>query len=150
MKGRKPKPTALKLLRGEKNKDRINLKEPKPPPVKPSCPQALGKEARKEWRRSAKMLERMGCLKQADKAVFAAYCTAWGIFVKANEKVEQFGPLIVTKNKNIIQNPALSVMNRAMQDMVKYGVELGMTPSSRSRIHVSTKTEKDELEDLLD
>jgi P27 family predicted phage terminase small subunit len=50
------------------------------------------------------------------------------------------GFLIVTKKSpdhtggNVIQNPLLGIMNRARMDLVRYATELGMSPTSRSRI----------------
>ena len=60
--GRKPKPTALKLLEGNPGKRPLNDKEPKPQKKAPSCPKWLDPEAKKEWRRLASKMEMMGIL----------------------------------------------------------------------------------------
>ena len=52
--GRKPKPTALKVLEGNPGKRPLNELEPKPKKQAPSCPSWLEPEAKKEWRRMAK------------------------------------------------------------------------------------------------
>ena len=46
----------------------------------------------------------------------------------------KLGTVVKTTNGNLIQNPYLSIANRAMMDMARLAVEFGMTPSSRSRV----------------
>src|SRR5574340_896607 len=42
-----------------------------------------------------------------------------------------------TMNGNVIQHTLVGTANKAMQDMVRYAVEFGMTPSARSRVNAS-------------
>lgn len=49
--GRKPKPTAMKVLEGNPGKRQLNSKEPKPVKKAPRCPNWLEDEAKKEWKR---------------------------------------------------------------------------------------------------
>lgn len=168
MKGRKPRPTHLKVIEGERNKDRINLDEPKFEPNVPTCPRHLSKEARREWRRLATGLFRMGMLTDVDRGVFAAYCQAWGRWVEAENEIAKSGPVLraVLRNKdgNVIkdedgnpvpggyyQNPFLAVANRAWSNMVKAAAEMGISPSSRSRIVVSKPSGKRKgIEEFID
>ena len=46
--GRKPKPTAVKIDEGNPGKRRINGREPKPPASLPDCPAHLSDEAKLE------------------------------------------------------------------------------------------------------
>ena len=57
-KGRKPLPTALKVLEGDRGKGRraINKNEPTPPQNNIKCPDWLMPEAKKEWKRLAPSL----------------------------------------------------------------------------------------------
>jgi phage terminase small subunit len=77
VRGRKPKPTALKVLEGNPGKRPLNEKEPQPKRQAPRCPSWLEPEAKKEWKRMAKTLEAIGVLTQVDKAAFAGYCQAY-------------------------------------------------------------------------
>lgn len=157
MAGRKPKPTALKILEGEPNKARINLNEPKPKASKPTCPRHLSKPAKTEWRRIASELEVLSLLTQVDRAALAAYCQAYGRWVQAERKLKELGDmspdkmafLYKTTNGNLIINPLLSVANKAMEQMHKFLVEFGMSPSSRSRISISSSEAGDPLDKLL-
>ena len=87
--GRKPKPTHLKLLEGEPNKNRINFDEPKFKPKAPKCPSWLSTEARKEWNRLSPELERLGLLTGADMAMFASYCSAVGKLEWAEKEIKK-------------------------------------------------------------
>jgi phage terminase small subunit len=51
MRGRRPKPTRMKILTGNPGKRRLNENEPKPEPSVPDCPSELGPVARQEWDR---------------------------------------------------------------------------------------------------
>ena len=75
--GRKPKPTVLKILEGNPGKRPINENEPIPPKGTVKCPTWLEPEAKKEWKRLAPSLEAMGVLTQADLTAFAGYCQAF-------------------------------------------------------------------------
>ena len=68
--GRKPKPTALKLLEGNPGKRPLNGREPVPPRAALKCPAWLLPEAKKEWKRLAPALEAMGVLTMADLTAF--------------------------------------------------------------------------------
>lgn len=54
--GRKPKPTAVKVLEGNPGKRSLNTGEPKPEKKAPRCPSWLEEEAKEEWKRMAKQL----------------------------------------------------------------------------------------------
>ena len=75
--GRKPKPTALKVLEGNPGGRPLNPNEPKPAKKAPRCPSWLEDEAKKEWKRMGKTLEQMGLLTEMDMAAFAGYCQAY-------------------------------------------------------------------------
>ena len=94
-------------------------------------------------------LARMGVVTVVDRAALAAYCQAWSRWVDAEGQVAKLGTLVKTSNNNVIQNPALAIANRAMEQMVKLATEFGMTPSSRSRIQVAEKDTGPSLADLL-
>jgi hypothetical protein len=58
---------------------------PVAPDALPRCPAHLSDVARKEWRRIATPLYRMGVLSVTDRAALAAYCQAWARWVEAEE-----------------------------------------------------------------
>ena len=87
--GRKPKPTAVKVLEGNPGKRSLNTAEPKPEKKAPRCPSWLEDEAKKEWKRMCKQLEQLGILTEIDMAAFAGYCQAYARWKEAEEFITQ-------------------------------------------------------------
>ena len=136
----RPLPTAIKRLRGKPGHHPLNEREPQPEIGVPSCPRWLEGEARAEWRRMGKLLANVGVMTHVDRAIFAVYCQTYGRWVEMEKKLRNTGgPVVETDKGNMIQNPHLSVANRAMEQMLKAAIEFGMTPSSRNRIKVGEK-----------
>ena len=136
MRGRKPKPTRLKLLEGNPGKRPISGREPQPPASQPTCPAHLSPTAKAEWKRLAQTLNRIGVLTQVDRAALAAYCQAYGRWVEAEKKLKETPVLLKTPAGYVQQSPWLTVSNKQMELMAKYMAELGLTPSSRTRLAV--------------
>ena len=142
MRGRKPVPTHLKLVRGNPGKRRLNSVEPAPERIIPTPPPELTPDARLEWERVAGELHRIGVLSGIDRAALAAYCQAYGRWIVAERAIARMaerdqltdGLMIRTTNGNAVQNPLVGTANKAMADLVRYAAEFGMTPSARSRI----------------
>ena len=59
--GRRPKPTAIRRLEGNRGKRAWNHAEPMPPDTLPRCPEHLSEVARREWRRVARTLTPWAC-----------------------------------------------------------------------------------------
>jgi P27 family predicted phage terminase small subunit len=147
--GRKPTPTALKALRGNPGKRRLNASEPKPSGI-PTCPKHLTKAAKSEWNRISKELLVLGLLTSVDRAALAAYCSAYARWADAETKIQELGAVTTTDKGNIIQSPWVGCANRAMELMHKFLTEFGLTPSSRSRLQVQVPPDKqDEVWDAL-
>src|SRR5262245_35297650 len=72
--GRRPKPTALKLLQGNPGKRKLNQHEPKPPQGDVKPPESTSKAALAVWAEMAPIALAMGTLTTADVAAFARYC----------------------------------------------------------------------------
>ena len=150
--GRKPKPTAIKILEGNPGKRKLNPNEPKPKGKAPRCPIWLEEEARQEWRRLAKTLETMGVLTEADAAVFAAYCQAYGRWKQAEAKIADGNLVFLTPSGYPQQNPYLSIAQQNMRLMHRFATDFGLTPAARSRIIAGSENgvPQDEMDELLD
>jgi P27 family predicted phage terminase small subunit len=139
MRGPKPRPTHLKLVKGARPA-RINKNEPKPPPGIPTPPPFLLPEAVEEWHSLAPALYQAGLLTPIDRAVFAAFCQSVGRWIQAEKALAEAGAghgLLIASSSNNgyrIPHPLLHIANRAMADSVRYGAEFGLSPSSRSRV----------------
>lgn len=149
MQGRKPKPTALKVLAGNPGKRAINHAEPTPRVVMPKPPEHLSDAEKEKWKSTVRELYPLGLVTNIDKDHLAMYCTIYVRWVKAERMVRDKGEIIKTAAGNIIQNPYLSIANRALDQLNKLGAEFGMTPSSRSRVKADMLTPDEKLERML-
>src|SRR4051812_44355226 len=105
MVGRKPTPTALRILRGNPGKRPINRNEPQMDIGTPSCPKDLLPDAKKEWRRIVPVLRQLGILTKLDGSALAAYCQSKARWLEAERKISETGLVIKTKSGNVIENP---------------------------------------------
>ncbi len=149
MQGRKPKPTAIKLLAGNPGKRALNRLEPKPRVIFPRPPEHLNDEEKEKWKLMVRELHPLGLITAIDKDALAMYCVIFTRWRKAENLVREKGEIIKTAAGNIIQNPYLSIANRALEQLGRIGAEFGMTPSSRSRVKVEVANSEHELEQML-
>lgn len=146
MRGRKPKPTRLKLLTGNPGRRPLNEREPQLPVPHPVAepPPAIADDPRacEEWRRLAPMLITSRTVTDADYGALLSLCHQWSIYLQAKERVTTL--VVTTKTGHPMPNPYLSVSNKALANCIKLWAELGCTPSSRSRVTAaSAKAEAD-------
>ncbi len=146
--GRKPLPAALRIMNGSKGPLPNN---PEPPRFEapPDPPPHLGPLAVQEWHRLAGPLVACGVLTVADTASFAAYCASYARWAEAEEKLRELGQIVKSANGFPIQNPHLVVANAALKQMHVYAAELGLTPSSRSRVTRQAPKPRDPFADFL-
>lgn len=149
--GRKPTPTAIKVLEGNPGHRPLNEREPKPLRKAPTCPKWLEPAAKKEWRRLAKQMEAIGILTDVDMAAFASYCQAFARWKEAEEFITQHGTIVRTPSGYWQTVPQVSIAQTYNKIMTKLAIEFGLTPSSRSRIIAGAEVTgpRDELDTLL-
>lgn len=162
--GRRPLPTAVKKLRGNPGKRPLNAKEPAAPAGDPSMPKGLSAAAAREWKSILPELRQLGVLSRIDGKALAAYCHCFGRWMEAEQEVKRLGivveePIVKFDRESgeaeIIgyrykKNPAVTISETAMKIMKSFLVEFGMTPSSRSRVHIEKPNpEADPLEEFL-
>lgn len=148
MRGRKPKPEALRALNGNAGK-RAMPDGIKPPVGLPAAPAHLDEVARKAWADVGGQLVDLGLMAKIYGGQLALYCVAWSRWVDAEQKLRTFGTVIMSPNKFPVQSPYLSIANKAMEQMQRYLVEFGMSPSSAARVKVAGEAPADELEAWL-
>ena len=133
MVGRKPKPAALKLLEGRAGHQAIT-ETPKPRPIAPHCPTWLDREAKREWRRLAPALERLGLLTEVDGSALAGYCQAFARWQQAEKVMTEKGLTFETEKGYLVPRPEVTIARQMMVQMRAFSVEFGLTPSSRGRL----------------
>lgn len=149
--GRRPKPSGMRVFEGNRSKEPLNDREPMPPAGVPECPEHLGEDAKAEWYRTVKVLKDMGLLSLADRSALAAYCAAYGRWIWAEAEVLRTGAVVFTEKGFPMKNPALCISDQAVETMRKFMIEFGLTPAARSKIKVPQKGKAaDELEGFLE
>ena len=140
MRGRKPVPTALRLVTGNPGKRPFNPHEPKPRLAIPSCPAHLSPSAKAEWKRLARTLHDLGVISALDRAALAAYCQAYGRWVEAERKLKETPALLRTPAGYVQPSPWLGIANKNLEMMHKFMSELGLSPVSRTRVRAPPPT----------
>jgi P27 family predicted phage terminase small subunit len=143
MRGRRPTPTHLKLIRGNPGKRAIKPEpEPLQAPEAPGPPDFLSAYACDEWFRVATELHRLGLLSVVDVMPVAAYCQAYARWRTAEETLAEMakrdqvtsGLMIKSVDGYAIQNPLVRIARDSADSMVKFAGEFGMTPVARARL----------------
>lgn len=135
MKGRKPKPTLLKLIQGNPGKRALNADEPVPPGALEKSPSWLTRRQKIAWNYAIENAP-AGLLRRLDRSVLAVWVVAEDLHRQAVEEGRKFSLVGKTANGTLMPNPYISVANVQAKVMLKAAEQLGFTPSSRSRIHV--------------
>src|SRR5690242_16133765 len=91
MKGRKPTPSHLKLVKGNPGKRPINKREPQPRRERPSAPAHMSDKARETWGYVSAILDRMGVLREADAIGLEMLCEAYADYLAARAHLKDLG-----------------------------------------------------------
>lgn len=154
MSGRRPKPTAVKVLAGNPGKRPLNVSEPKPRESSARAPRGLGVEGSRFWRKYAPALAALGVLTEVDEPGLRMAAEHFEVAVRAATELRQPGKLIGAdesgeplyaqqglvvedKDGNVRKNPLLQVLRDHSAALRSYLVEFGMTPAARSKLHMS-------------
>ncbi len=146
IRGRRPQPVELRILRGNPSKRRLPKHDLKPT-TGTSCPASLSPGARREWKRIAPVLTKIGILTELDRASLSCYCEAVNDLEWCAKTIAREGRVIRAGNKTRIPHPAVQIKRQAMQKIREFSAEFGMTPSSRTRIHEIPGSPKSSDED---
>lgn len=166
VRGRRPKPTKLKLVEGTARKDRVNDEEPEPPAGDVVAPNWLRGRARRLWKQIAPVLEEMHILTTADPHALALLCDAYAEYVECSEYIRKRGrtyeSIVVVEaedeageraeiTKRMVRpRPEVAMAADAWRRVRAMLAEFGMTPSSRTRVKATEGgREKDPFEDFL-
>ena len=149
MKGRKPTPTSLKIIRGNPGKRSLSKNEPTPKAVCPSPPDILSPVAKKHWKIISKQLFDANVMTVLDIPALTIYCEAYSRWIEAGKAVQAEGVIIKQKSHDgsteyLKQNPNLMIQQKAFDQMKSMLTEFGMTPSSRTRVRTVDKKPSDD------
>jgi len=152
MKGRKAKPTKLKLLTGNPGKRPINLFEPEPPRGVPGMPEWLREfpVAVEEWTRESEVLDGMGVLTMAEAGTFAMRCYLVSQIQEMAIDIKKEGRVAYTMRMDSLgnevmdakSNPKCLQLKNAITEYRQIGSLLGLDPASRTKLTVTEKGKK--------
>lgn len=94
----------------------------------PACPAWLGREARAEWRRQVKHLEKAGLVQVVDRSALALYCESWG---------EVYEITLAIRAKGGVGACPVSLLyakNAAADRCLRLATHFGFSPSARARL----------------
>jgi len=136
MRGRKPKPSAQRALGGNPGHRALNADEPQlgdladhatPPAELNDLPVAQA-----EWRRLSPLLHQAGAISEGDRTALLALCIEWARYVEA--RANAYPRVMTAPSGYAMPNPWLAIQTKALSACLKLWPELGLTPSSRSRV----------------
>lgn len=138
--GPAPQPTALKLLKGETRKARLNPDAPKPIRMLPTAPADLGPRAREVWDRQILSMGSTGVLTPVDGDALRAYCEAVERYEEAARLLRGSGPLVMgargTATKpEYVRNPLHQIARDNAMLIRLFARDLGFVPSGREGLH---------------
>jgi len=145
VRGRRPVPPQLRLLRGNPGKRPLPRRDIEPT-AGASCPENLSREAKREWKRIAPELLRLGLLTELDRAALACFCESWAEFRWATGIILREGKLQRCTNGMRVAHPALVIRRQAAKQILQFGCEFGLTPASQSRVEFIGGADDDESE----
>jgi P27 family predicted phage terminase small subunit len=146
MAGRRPKPTALKVITGNPGKRALNPDEPMPEPCKVNMPNGLSDDAKKMWRDIVPHLEVLRVLTALDRPALVRMCECYAEIQAAQEEIRNGGLIVetVTTDGKVLSraNPAVAMLSDADRRFKAYLVEFGLTPAARSKVKVAGDGDK--------
>ena len=149
MKGRTPKPSAIRELEGDLGKRPNNTEEPKPDPTMPKMPAGLTGDAKKCWQLLAPELNKIGILTKIDAGGLESYCRLYATARECWRKVKSTGGPVVEDSGKVVRNPYLAEAIRAETLLHKIRSELGLNATSRSRIAATPSQNEGDLDGFL-
>lgn len=149
MKGRKPTPTHLKMIRGTARKDRMPKSEPKPQGELLVAPDYLNERQKLIWTRIVSA-SAPGLLRRCDEAIVAAMAMHLDAARQANSQLSMTS-LLESRRAADAPNSLLRIRRQELEQARACAARLGFDPASRSRIELQPEGEAtDEWAEFFD
>lgn len=137
--GRKNKPSALKRLNGNPGKRKLNQLEPAFEVAIPEAPDVLEGDALLEWTRVTQELAAKQIITHVDLAILMLYCQNFADWKKHRAVLKNEADFLQTDKGYTYPNPRIGLINTLGEKLAKYAAELGITPSSRTKVKMIGK-----------
>lgn len=118
------------------------------------CPGWLDDEAKAEWKRIVKLLEKEDRdFTEKDVKALEGYCESYSTWKEMAQILRRDGRTFITPKGYEQQKPEVAIGNKAQEAMRAWMKEIGITPASRVRMLKSSGGNKDvydeEMEDMI-
>jgi P27 family predicted phage terminase small subunit len=142
VRGRIPKPTAIRRLEGNPGHRTLNRREPRPivPPTKPDF---IVGAAAVEWDRAVAAMPD-GVFTSADSPVLAIYCVGWAIFRASLAEVARRGTTARGSHGQEVVSPHLFIATKERELILRAASLLGMSPAARAGLALDDPPESED------
>ena len=145
--GRRPKPTALRILEGTAHR-KPPSREPSAPKGVPPVPERLKADAvaLAKWEELAAILTQMGVLTTGDGEALATLCEVHSAEQSCLLQLRAGGAVMHTDLGGVKPNPAGPMYRSLVAMKASLLSEFGLTPSSRTKLATPIEKPQDDLE----
>jgi P27 family predicted phage terminase small subunit len=134
VRGRRPKPTWLKVVTGNPGKRALNRDEPQPDGDLHDPPHWFSPRQRILWDVCIANAP-AGLLKLIDSTVLETFVVAKSLHEAAALKIAKYGGVIKNpETGEALRSPYVGILNQEAAVMLKCAVELGFSPAARTRV----------------
>jgi len=135
MRGGKPQPQRLRLLKQNPNGHRVTRVEPTPDPCPTAVPDDLTSPiARDEWTRTIVPAIQAGIVTAADRVLAIAHCELWATWRSLLADVAASPLTVKSPSGYVMAHPSRTQANKTLQLLIGLDERLGFSPTSRSRV----------------
>jgi len=152
MKGRKPTPSALKVLRGTDQPVRMNKTTEAATISKlPPPPKWFSTTAKKIYKAKGQELINQNIMSSLDLDMFILYCNEYSIYIETSEVIAKIPYADKLSESSAEVYRRIRQQNQQAWERCKsIAVEFGFTPSARSRVKaIENNNQQSEFEKLL-
>ena len=133
--GKKPLPTNIRLLEGNRSRRPLPEDEPELEAEIPEAPEHLSAKARKHWDKIAVQLDGANILTKIDAEGLELLCEAYANWISASAHLRKHGLVVKNPASGVpMQSPYASMTDKYFHQLRQMLVEFGMTPSARARV----------------
>lgn len=153
--GPRKQPTALRILRGNPSKERLDTGEPQPPADQIAPPDFCTGEAADKFRALAPQLHALGVLTNVDLDALGRYCVLHVEWKKHLAICQRGGDVLIGRDesgrvKYTQVGPSATLVNKYGAQLLRLAQEFGLTPSSRASMTTTAAGSGDPLSAWLE
>jgi P27 family predicted phage terminase small subunit len=123
-------------------RDGVAEAEPGKVAAVPPAPDYLCAYGREMFNRLAPKLVRLQLLTEIDDVLLVMYCDAWATWRRTREALNKLN----AKSKAQDRRALMTALNRTRLEVMRLGVDLGLSPGARTRIDIGKARVADEAE----